>query len=136
MKIKKLYEAKSLDIFEAIEKCDYDYFISKINSGIDVNIRDEYELTPLMTIANIWESSLPNLTKSIKKLVLKEMMIILIKEGADLNVRDNFNRDFVHLFAHKYQKEIIEYLRERVPKICKEYLKEYDLQNAVNKYNL
>ena len=87
---------ENLDIFESIEKNDFQTFRKLIDNGIDVNIRDIFGNTPLH-LAVMRNNAL--------------MMWYLIKHKAGINTKNNFGETPISL-AVDYDSDLMLYVEE------------------------
>ncbi|MBN1638131.1 MAG: ankyrin repeat domain-containing protein [Ignavibacteriales bacterium] len=86
-----------MDIFKAIKTGDTASVIGYIENRGDLNVRDFYNMTPLIVAADKGRTNIAKL---------------LIKAGADLNARDKINQTALHLAAGRDHAEIVKLLLE------------------------
>jgi len=86
-----------MDIFKAIKIGDTASVIGYIQNRGDLNVRDYYNMTPLIVAA---DEGMSNIAK------------LLIKAGADLNARDKIGQTALHLAAGRDHAEIVKLLLE------------------------
>lgn len=114
MKYLRLFEDKGIDLFIAITKEDIKRVKYLLRLGTDINIQDMEGRTPLFYAAHH---------------DFMNIVDVLIKSGADWNIKNNKGYDFTYLLTDK-QKELI----------IKKYPEEYDeyllKKEATSKYNL